>query len=211
MISLLLLMAMVGFVELGTDSWISNITGNLLADPKKGLYLFIWTSTPDVRPPVRRRADRAPDLAAGSVICCRLLRMRGAGPAQHGRRGVQPRRGRRRGHDRGDDLRLRQDVLLGDDAGRDRRAVPTGRRPGDRGHRLRRQPLGGRARRAGHRPDAGSIRLGGPATKLARRLGEISVGDREFLPRLPRPGAGQQQGGRTPGQRRSAREGPRRR
>ena len=45
MLSLLLLMAMVGFVELGTDSWISNITGNLLADPKKGLYLFIWTSS----------------------------------------------------------------------------------------------------------------------------------------------------------------------
>jgi MFS family permease len=45
MLALLLLMAMIGFVELGTDSWISNITGNLLADPKKGLYLFIWTST----------------------------------------------------------------------------------------------------------------------------------------------------------------------
>jgi MFS family permease len=44
MLFLLLLMAMVGFVELGTDSWISNITGNLLDDPKKGLYLFIWTS-----------------------------------------------------------------------------------------------------------------------------------------------------------------------
>src|SRR5882724_468207 len=41
---LLLLMAMVGFVELGTDSWISNITGNLLANPTRGLYLFIWTS-----------------------------------------------------------------------------------------------------------------------------------------------------------------------
>jgi MFS family permease len=45
MISLLLLMAMVGFVELGTDSWITNITGNLLADPQKGLLLFIWTSS----------------------------------------------------------------------------------------------------------------------------------------------------------------------
>jgi len=45
MISLLLLMAMVGFVELGTDSWISNITGNLLDDPRKGLFLFIWTSS----------------------------------------------------------------------------------------------------------------------------------------------------------------------
>jgi MFS family permease len=42
---LLVLMAMIGFVELGTDSWISNITGNILADPKKGLYLFIWTSS----------------------------------------------------------------------------------------------------------------------------------------------------------------------
>ena len=45
LLCLLVLMAMVGFVELGTDSWIANITGNLLADPKKGLYLFIWTSS----------------------------------------------------------------------------------------------------------------------------------------------------------------------
>src|ERR1017187_6805811 len=42
---LLLLMAMVGFVELGTDSWIQNITGSLMADPQKGSYLFIWTSS----------------------------------------------------------------------------------------------------------------------------------------------------------------------
>ena len=39
------MMAMVGFVELGTDSWITNITGNLMADPQKGLYLFMWTGT----------------------------------------------------------------------------------------------------------------------------------------------------------------------
>jgi hypothetical protein len=45
LIMLLVLMAMVGFVELGTDSWIANITGALMADPKKGLYLFIWTSS----------------------------------------------------------------------------------------------------------------------------------------------------------------------
>src|SRR5260221_7020794 len=42
---LLVLMAMIGFVELGTDSWIANITGNILANPTKGLYLFIWTSS----------------------------------------------------------------------------------------------------------------------------------------------------------------------
>ncbi|MBI1904606.1 MAG: MFS transporter [Planctomycetia bacterium] len=42
---LLLLHACVGYVELGTDSWIANITGSILSDPKKGLYLFIWTSS----------------------------------------------------------------------------------------------------------------------------------------------------------------------
>lgn len=45
LLCLLVLMAMVGFVELGTDSWIQNITGSLMADPQKGLYLFIGTST----------------------------------------------------------------------------------------------------------------------------------------------------------------------
>lgn len=42
---LLVLHAMVGYVELGTDSWISNITGTILEDPKLGLALFIWTSS----------------------------------------------------------------------------------------------------------------------------------------------------------------------
>jgi len=32
-------------VELGTDSWISNITGNILASREKGLLLFVYTST----------------------------------------------------------------------------------------------------------------------------------------------------------------------
>lgn len=41
---LLVLMAMVGFVELGTDSWISNITGLLLNSEKEGLYLFMWAA-----------------------------------------------------------------------------------------------------------------------------------------------------------------------
>ncbi len=42
---LLLIQAMVGYVELGTDSWISNITGNIMASPQKGLLLFVYTST----------------------------------------------------------------------------------------------------------------------------------------------------------------------
>ena len=35
--------AMVGSVELGTDSWIQNITGNLFTS-EQGKYLFLWTS-----------------------------------------------------------------------------------------------------------------------------------------------------------------------
>ncbi len=35
--------ALVGAVELGTDGWIQNITGNLFT-PEQGKYLFIWTS-----------------------------------------------------------------------------------------------------------------------------------------------------------------------
>jgi MFS family permease len=36
--------ALVGAVELGTDGWIQNITGNILTS-EQGKYLFIWTST----------------------------------------------------------------------------------------------------------------------------------------------------------------------
>ena len=41
---LLLIHALVGYVELGTDSWIANITGNIMASPQKGLLLFVYTS-----------------------------------------------------------------------------------------------------------------------------------------------------------------------
>lgn len=36
--------AMVGYVELGTDSWIVNITDRVLGDPNKALLAFIWTN-----------------------------------------------------------------------------------------------------------------------------------------------------------------------
>src|SRR3954463_10663750 len=42
---LLLIHALLGYVELGTDSWISNITGNILASREKGLLLFVYTSS----------------------------------------------------------------------------------------------------------------------------------------------------------------------
>jgi len=41
---LLCIHALVGYVELGTDSWITNITGTILENPNYGLMLFIWTS-----------------------------------------------------------------------------------------------------------------------------------------------------------------------
>ncbi len=44
MLVLLVIHAMVGYVELGTDSWIAKITGSIMADPMKGLILFSYTS-----------------------------------------------------------------------------------------------------------------------------------------------------------------------
>lgn len=44
MLILLVVHAMVGYVELGTDSWISKITGSIMASPTKGLILFSYTS-----------------------------------------------------------------------------------------------------------------------------------------------------------------------
>jgi MFS family permease len=41
---LLLIQACVGYVELGTDSWISKITGSILNNPNYGMLLFIYTS-----------------------------------------------------------------------------------------------------------------------------------------------------------------------
>ncbi len=41
---LLVIHALVGYVELGTDSWIGKITGAIMASPQKGLLLFVYTS-----------------------------------------------------------------------------------------------------------------------------------------------------------------------
>jgi len=42
--ALLVIHALVGYVELGTDSWISKITGAIMASPANGLLLFVYTS-----------------------------------------------------------------------------------------------------------------------------------------------------------------------
>ena len=41
---LLVIQALVGYVELGTDSWIGKITGTIMASPANGLLLFVYTS-----------------------------------------------------------------------------------------------------------------------------------------------------------------------
>ncbi len=41
---LILIHAMVGYVELGVDSWIQNISGNIMRSPDAANWLFIWTS-----------------------------------------------------------------------------------------------------------------------------------------------------------------------
>ena len=41
---LLIIHALVGYVELGTDSWIGKITGSIMASKQKGLLLFVYTS-----------------------------------------------------------------------------------------------------------------------------------------------------------------------
>lgn len=44
-IFLVIVQAMVGYVELGTDSWIAKITGSILDSESKGVLLFIYAST----------------------------------------------------------------------------------------------------------------------------------------------------------------------
>lgn len=44
LIFLFLIHAMVGYVELGTDSWIINITNTVLANSDQALIAFIWTN-----------------------------------------------------------------------------------------------------------------------------------------------------------------------
>ena len=41
---LLFVHALLGYVELGTDSWIGQITGGIMANPARGTLLFVYTS-----------------------------------------------------------------------------------------------------------------------------------------------------------------------
>src|SRR5262245_31017478 len=66
--------ALVGAVELGTDGWIQNITGNLFTS-EQGKYLFMWTSL--IMFSLRFCADfiekRMGISPVGILVCCAIL------------------------------------------------------------------------------------------------------------------------------------------
>ena len=75
LIVLLLIHALVGYVELGTDSWISQITGKIMASPQKGLLLFVYTSAVMfalrfVAGPIVHRISPLGLLCVGAILGC---------------------------------------------------------------------------------------------------------------------------------------------
>ena len=86
---LFLLHAMVGYVELGTDSWITNITGTILRYPAYGVMLFIWTSglmfiLRFCAGPIVHKISPLGLLFCSAVIGCCGLVMLGMGPTPEG-------------------------------------------------------------------------------------------------------------------------------
>ncbi|TXT34680.1 MAG: MFS transporter [Planctomycetota bacterium] len=75
MLVLLVIHAMVGYVELGTDSWISKITGTIMESKQKGLLLFVYVGF-DVCLEILRWPDCGEDLAARSAVRERSVGLR---------------------------------------------------------------------------------------------------------------------------------------
>ena len=142
---------LVGAVELGTDGWIQNITGNILT-PAQGKILFVFTSLlmfslrfcADF---IERHLKISP---IGLLLICSLLAMVGLRLVS----GIDTFGGAMMALAR---LRRRQDVLLADDAGGGRGSVPAHRRGGDVDHGRHRHDVGRPARRPGTRLREGSL------------------------------------------------------
>jgi MFS family permease len=98
--------AMVGAVELGTDQWIQNITGNIL-EPRTGQGALHLDLAGHVCAPLLRALHRDPSEDLARWHSGDLLRPRRHRPEPH-RDGEQLHHGDARAHD----LRRRQDVLL---------------------------------------------------------------------------------------------------
>ena len=128
--------ALVGAVELGTDGWIQNITGNILT-PAQGKILFVFTSLLMFTlrfcvdfiekhlklSPIGLLLACAVLGAFGLLVVSRIETFAGAMFALV-------------------DLRARQDVLLADDAGRGGRSLPAHRRGRDVDHGRHRHDVG---------------------------------------------------------------------
>ena len=164
---LLLLHALVGYVELGTDSWITNITQSKLATIGiDSVLLLVYTAglmfvLRFFAGPIVERINPLGLLFVSSVLACIGLYMMGevlAGSAALVDAGC------------GHDLRRRQDVLLAHDVGRRRRALSQGRRFGDGRDGRRRDAVGRLARRPGHRLHARRLRVEETSRTLAGRL-----------------------------------------
>ena len=144
--------ALVGYVELGTDSWISKITGAIMDKKQYGLMLFVYTSSlmfvlRFFAGPIVERTSPLGLLFASGVLGATGLTLLGNATSilfcvvaatvyACGKTFLWP-------------------TMLAVAS----EQFPTRRRHHDRGHRRRRDALGGPAGRAGDRLRAGPLRV----------------------------------------------------
>ena len=167
---LYLMHALVGYVELGTDSWITNITKQVLKSGTYALLAFIWTNVlmftlRFFAGPIVHKIN-----PIGLAVRQRCARDDRAVPARQA-----VRRFDLAVDGRGDDLRPRQDVLLADAARGDLRAVPEGRGAGAGDQRRRRHD---------RRPASSAARASATSrtTSRSRSSKQTTEGQRDVRP-----------------------------
>jgi hypothetical protein len=89
LLMLLFLHALVGYVELGTDSWITNITDKIMESPKLATLLFMWTSglmfiLRFFAGPIVHKISPLGLLFASAVVACTGLLLLSQAPATMG-------------------------------------------------------------------------------------------------------------------------------
>ena len=188
---LLLLHAMVGYVELGTDSWIVNIMQNVIEG--QAFLLFIYTSAlmfalRFFAGPITHRINPLGLLFVSSLLACAGLMMLGSSST-----GFAITRG-------GDRLRRRQDIPLADHAGCHLRAVSARWSPYPGSRRGRGDAVGRASRWARDRLQAGLLCVAIPRAATFIRLRGIPIVDRAWILDVSEDlGIGRRQGRRHPG------------
>ena len=166
--------AMVGYVELGTDRWIQDITKSVLVNEDKNISLmaFMWTNI--LMFTLRFFAGPIVERISPLWPFSFLRRSTGDG------RFISPRAA---SHEydlalawRRHRLRHRQNILLADDARRDLRALSERRRAGTRFQRRYWHALGGIARRSGDWLRTGLCRHHVPESRSPGRLRPLQIG-----------------------------------